>query len=117
MIVASTMSDWEKHHAEHEARVAWLKAHLRKSEHGMESEYRVEVGEAILFRMFRSPLNRNLWVLVAHKPIENDVLRRIGFKFEVEGERDRDRFETRERVLSWIAIRWDYLVDSEMKQA
>lgn len=106
--------DWN---AEHEARVAWLKKHLVKAEHGMQSEYSVTLGETVKLRMFRQPRNERQWGLVAHRPIDNPVLRRIGFLFEVEGERDRETFQTRERVLSWIAIRWDYAVDKAMQAA
>jgi len=105
------------YHAEHEARMAWLKKHLVKADRGMDSEYRVDLLDIVRLRMFRTPRNSRRWGLVAHGPIENPVLRNMGWLFEVEGERDRETFETRERVLSWIAIRWDYAVDKAMKAA
>jgi hypothetical protein len=108
---------YQRRHEEHEARVAWLKDRLVKAEHGMDSEYRVDVGEQVRLRMFRSPLNPRQWVLVAHKAVESPTLRKYGFLFEVEGERDRDRFDTRRSVLSWIAIRWDWAIDSEMRRS
>jgi len=103
------------YHAEHEARVAWLKKHLVKAERGMESEYRVDLLDIVRLRMFRQPRDTRHWALVAHGPIENPILRGMGFLFEVEGQRDRESFRTREQVLSWIAIRWDDIVDKAMK--
>ena len=101
--------------AEHDARVAWLKAHLKKAEHGMESEYRVDLADVVRMRMFRQPRSTRHWALVAHRPEENQRYRAIGVLFNIEGDRDRESFSSREHVLSWIAIRWDYAVDAAMK--
>lgn len=99
--------------AEAARRIAWLKAHMvRKPREIQKSEVQIET-EYFKFRIFRA-IGRGGWELVTHKRRRDPFMESIGIRYELEGEWDHQNYSTRESVLSWIALHWDYLIDKEI---
>lgn len=101
--------------AEHEARVAWIEAHLKRGKNFDISQRTVELGEVLRLRILHS--SKREWRIVAHRPEESPVLRRMGFLFQIESDRSAgSRHGNLRQAIVWIAIHWDYVVDRLIRE-
>lgn len=102
--------------AEQDARMAWLEANLKRGTNFDVSQRTVELGDALRLRILHS--SKREWRIVAHRPEESPVMRRMGFLFQVESDPSAgSRHRTLRQALVWIAIHWDYLIDRLLAQS
>jgi hypothetical protein len=77
-------------------------------------DYRLDLDDTYRIRIFRDFSAPKFWVMVVHDPEESKVLRDMGFFWKVNGQREAQRFESRESALRWVAIRWDWIIDRSL---